>query len=191
MFNPFELDFSTNQIITTPNVFTKEECEVIIDYCTKKIKKTAEIGNNVVNKEIRKNKIVWISNDDISLAWVIGKISNYIYQINKQYYNYDIYGLTEDIQFTEYSEIDDHYDWHSDSTLGSIIRKLSFSIQLSDSKDYEGCELEFNILKDNDNSFIEQGTAIAFPSYMSHRVTPLKSGKRYSLVIWVGGPNFK
>jgi PKHD-type hydroxylase len=196
MFVPFEIDKSTNQIITTPNIFTKEECEIIIDFFNKKEKLTAAISNvEVINKEIRKNKVVWLSNKDVSLNWVVQRISNYVYQINKEFFNFDIYGLTEDIQFTEYSEINDHYEWHTDSSVGGMIRKLSFSIQLSDPKDYDGCKLEFfksdkDKIKE-DNTCIEQGTGIAFPSYMLHRVTPLISGTRCSLVVWVGGPNFK
>ena len=36
-----------------------------------------------------------------------------------------------------------------------------------------------------------RGTIIAFPSYVLHRVTPTESGVRKSLVIWVGGPEFR
>lgn len=195
MFIPFELDQNSNLITVTKNLFTKEECEIIIDYCNKKQKKIAQISTErIINKHIRKNKIVWINIEDISLTWAIKRISDYVYRINKENYNFDIYGLTEDIQFTEYSEIDDHYDWHTDCSQGNIVRKLSFSIQLSDSKDYEGCEIQFNYNEKSENKnddAKQQGSAISFPSYMSHQVTPLISGKRYSLVVWVGGPNFK
>ena len=32
---------------------------------------------------------------------------------------------------------------------------------------------------------------IIFPTYMVHRVKPLKSGTRYSLVGWIGGPHYR
>ena len=35
------------------------------------------------------------------------------------------------------------------------------------------------------------GTVIAFPSYVLHRVTPIESGTRKALVIWVAGPEFR
>jgi PKHD-type hydroxylase len=35
-----------------------------------------------------------------------------------------------------------------------------------------------------------QGTIIVFPSALFHRVTPVKRGRRYSLVQWYSGPDF-
>jgi PKHD-type hydroxylase len=75
--------------------------------------------------------------------------------------------------------------------INSPVRKLSMSIQLSDPKDYKGSQLQFWETQKDKNFPNSQGTAIIFPSYMLHRVTPLLSGTRYSLVTWVGGPNFK
>lgn len=190
----FENDYNSVSVITLPNVFTKEECEIIIDYANKQKKLTAKIGHNKVNKDHRSNNIVWLSsNKDFSLHWVFKKVAESIYKINKEVYNFHIIGLTEDFQFTEYCEIDDHYKWHTDCG-GANVRKISASIQLSDSKDYEGCDLEFSHLtntpSEEKEKHREQGSMIIFPSYLAHRVTPLKSGKRYSLVIWVGGNKF-
>ena len=39
MFVPFQNDFISTQIKILPNFLTKEECEIIIDYANKKIKK--------------------------------------------------------------------------------------------------------------------------------------------------------
>lgn len=190
----FENDYNSVQIVNIPNVLTKEECEIIIDYANKQKKIIAKIGNNSLDKNVRKNNIVWLNlSKDISLGWLFRKIAQTIYDTNKNVYNFHIIGLTEDFQFTEYSEVDDQYKWHTDCG-GSNVRKISATIQLSDPKDYEGCDLEFSHLpnenkKDNDVSK-QQGTIVIFPSYLAHRVTPLKSGKRYSLVIWVGGNKF-
>jgi PKHD-type hydroxylase len=192
MFFPFEHDKASTSVHIIENFFTKEECEVIVDFCSKKIKQIAEIGNNQINKKIRKNKLTWINQQDLSLGWVVKKIAGALKDINDKTYQFDIYGLTEDIQFTEYSEIEDHYDWHFDSGPFTQVRKISMVIQLSDPKDYEGCELEIiNAPTSENNRTKNQGALIVFPSYIAHRVTGLKSGKRYSLVVWAGGPNFK
>jgi PKHD-type hydroxylase len=73
-----------------------------------------------------------------------------------------------------------------------IPRKLSFSLVLSDSADYEGGALEF-FTSSAGPSEAEQkrGRVIAFPSYMVHRVTPITKGVRKSIVFWVVGPKFK
>ncbi len=191
----FKNDLNSVNIIAIPNVLTKEECEIIIDYASKQKKLKAKIGGNLLNTEYRSNEIVWLSlSRDHSLNWLFKKIAKNIIEVNEKIYNFHIVGLTEDLQFTEYSKIDDHYDWHTDCG-GSNVRKISVSLQLSDPKDYEGCELEFAHLKMEDEiskkNRKEQGTMVIFPSYLAHRITSLKSGKRYSLVVWVGGDNFK
>jgi PKHD-type hydroxylase len=37
----------------------------------------------------------------------------------------------------------------------------------------------------------KQGQAIFFASFVRHRVVPITSGVRKSLVMWFGGPSFK
>jgi PKHD-type hydroxylase len=191
MFMPFKNDFVSTQINVMPNFLTKEECEIIIDYANKKNKQIAGIGDNAIDKKTRKNKVVWFGEKDASLAWLYKKIAGFVSNENTKHYKFDLYGLTEDLQFTIYDTIDDHYKWHYDSG-GASVRKLSLSIQLSNPKDYEGCELEFIETENGNKDLLKpQGTIILFPSYLAHRVTPLTSGTRYSLVTWIGGPNFK
>ena len=36
-----------------------------------------------------------------------------------------------------------------------------------------------------------KGSVLLFPSYILHRVTPIKSGVRRTLVNWISGPHFK
>jgi PKHD-type hydroxylase len=37
----------------------------------------------------------------------------------------------------------------------------------------------------------KRGTLILFPSFLIHRVTPVNSGVRESMVSWISGPNFR
>ena len=77
--------------------------------------------------------------------------------------------------------------------------KLSCSFMLSDPNDYEGGELQFVLHKGKSFDFKpyfksykpEQGSIVVFPSWLPHRVRPVKSGTRKSLVAWVHGPLFK
>ena len=79
-------------------------------------------------------------------------------------------------------------------------RKLSLVVQLSDPADYDGAELElFQVHADAGDDELAtfraqstaQGTVVVFPSFEYHRVTPLRSGMRHSLVSWVSGPPFR
>ena len=80
------------------------------------------------------------------------------------------------------------------------IRKLSVTCSLSDPSEYTGGELEFNFndpektKKQNIRKCIEilpKGSICVFPSFVWHRVCPVKKGTRYSLVIWNLGESFK
>jgi PKHD-type hydroxylase len=69
-------------------------------------------------------------------------------------------------------------------------RKLSLVLLLTETSQFEGGDLQ---LFTNEIQTPEQlrGRVIGFPSYMSHRVTPVTKGQRKSLVCWVGGPHFR
>ena len=75
---------------------------------------------------------------------------------------------------------------------GECVRKLSFSLQLSDAKDYRGGEVEF-VDSSGKRYFApkQKGTLIIFDSRIKHRVRTIKSGLRKSLVGWVVGPRWK
>ena len=98
-------------------------------------------------------------------------------------------GFFEGVQVASYSG-GGHYGWHMDVGQGVVsTRKLSISVQLSDPADYDGGELEF--LASGDCGPRTQGTLIAFPSFLVHRVRPVTRGTRWSLVSWVAGPSFR
>ena len=109
-------------------------------------------------------------------------------------FDVDISGGIFDIQHTEY-QVDEHYNsWHTDTHLhadsNASQRKLSISIQLSDPNDYEGGDLEFcdgNLSCIPREKLRGKGTVIIFPSFVTHRVTPVTKGVRHSLVSWCEG----
>jgi PKHD-type hydroxylase len=169
------------------NVFTKKECNQIIKIAKKK---GLSKGEEIKNIDIRSSKICWLnSNDD--LDWVFRKITDVVLNLNNRFFQFDIFGLNEGLQFTNYKAQSDHYGKHIDRSLNFIVRKLSLSVQLTDPKNYKGGEL---ILYENENGVEmkkEQGTLILFPSYILHEVKPITKGERNSLVSWVTGKQFK
>ena len=65
---------------------------------------------------------------------------------------------------------------------------------MTDPSQYTGGDLELmNIdLTDQHKDDIKmQGTIIAFPSFVKHRVSPVTSGIRNSLVTWLEGPPWR
>ena len=155
-------------------------------------------------KKKRNSDIVWLSE-----TWLYKELHPFINIANRNAsWNYQ-WDMSEACQFTYYRK-GQFYDWHCDSwanpynnpngrTHGKI-RKLSSILLLSDPKDYKGGELEFdyrNMDPDKKPSMSickdiqDKGDLIVFPSFVWHRVKPLKSGQRYSLVNWHLGWPFK
>jgi len=129
---------------------------------------------------------------------IIFKVKEIFTTENKNY-GFDLDYSTINVQFTRYQK-DDFYEWHSDDDLLNThikthsIRKLSMSIPLNVGE-YEGGEIEIK-LSPNDNARIrkipaESGNVIVFPSFLEHRVLPVISNTRYSLVAWISGPPWR
>jgi PKHD-type hydroxylase len=173
------------------NLFTPEECRQIIDHANQYEKRMSGINVNAeLDKVIRDSKTVWIyPNEDT--RWMYDRISNIVISLNDTYFKFDIFGMVEGFQFTEYNAPTGHYGSHTDCILNGIIRKLSIVIQLSDPDDYKGGELELNLSGKPDAMIKDQGTLIMFPSFVLHQVKPITKGTRYSLVGWITGKPFK
>lgn len=174
------------------NVFTPEECKLIIDIGLKKelINATVNATNQQYKPDLRKNKISWLEAED-GLEFMYRKLTDVTLALNNEFFGFDLFGITEKTQFSVYEHIGDGFKLHFDKTYGSVIRKLSLIIQLSDPSEHEGCELKVYTGSIPEVMPKDQGTVIAFPGYVMHEVSPLISGKRYTLVAWLGGPNFK
>ncbi len=140
---------------------------------------------------IRNTRVGWIKkenlNDDMKA------ISNWLWSsiANSNYWDFDIRGFGEAWQYAEYGP-GSKYDWHVDVGPNNNHRKLSLTIQLSDRDDYTGglFHLEGQSPFGNEK-FLQKGSTIMFPSHHRHKVMPVISGMRKSLVIWVSGPKLK
>ena len=169
------------------DAFTKEECETIIKIAKDKgLIKAKTKGES----DVRKSKISWLFPMD-DIEWVFRRVTDITLNLNERFFNFDIFGLNEGFQFTNYKAPSDTYGKHVDRGFNDVVRKLSISIQLTNPKEYEGGEL---YLYDEDKGTLmdkKQGTLILFPSYVVHEVMPVTKGERNSLVTWVTGNQFK
>tara|TARA_Y100001937_G_C7049456_1_gene298383 strand:+ start:240 stop:815 length:576 start_codon:yes stop_codon:yes gene_type:complete len=168
-------------------VFTKEECEKIINIAKKKgLMKGITTGKS----NARLSKISWLYSSD-NLEWVFRRITDVVLNLNSKYFDFDIFGLNEGLQFTNYKAPSDKYEKHIDRSLNILVRKLSLSIQLTDPNEYKGGELILYEDEKGTEMKKEQGTLVLFPSYILHEVKPVIKGERNSLVSWVTGKQFK
>lgn len=174
------------------NFFSSDEIAQILSTFEAKEKTAAEVAHERSNQpELRKSTVTSIQPDDESHAHHIYKLAQLAIQINQQRYGFELSGIYEPLQIAQYG-VEDFFDWHTDFGNGSASnRKLSLSVQLSDSTEYEGGHLQFQINQNQVNAPKSAGTVVIFPSFVQHRVTPITNGVRKSLVAWITGPHFK
>ena len=163
-----------------------------------------------IDKKIRDSKVLFLEGEDY------GDLSRQLFDLVQEYnqnhsnWKYDIAGI-EYMQYGVYCE-GGFYDWHMDIysspqlvtikkslTSSSKLfgnRKISVSIFLNDPDEYEGGELDIETRGPRSDpryhTFkLSKGSIVVFPSNKWHRVRPITSGVRKSLVAWFLGPPFR
>jgi PKHD-type hydroxylase len=183
------------------DAFTEQELDKIVSYCesfelgygttfgTSDKQSAEDIGGRVSN--------VMFHERNQETAWIFDRLNFVIQAVNEKFYNFDLNGYYK-FQYTTYdAERNGHYDWHIDSCMGKIHtddiehRKLSLTLLLNDK--FDGGEFELNVGKEQFPEIVslKKGRIVFFPSFMIHRVAPVTSGTRRSLVVWVLGPKFR
>ena len=174
---------SNNIIKTFENFLSSEECDFILNKCkTELTLKVAEVyvdnSNDRYDKTSRKSSIGWVSDLGFLNKRLTSKLRE-TFDINGM----EVTGLGP-FQFTQYKE-GDEYNWHTDGD--NVIfrdRFASIVVQLNDG--YNGGVLEIKNIKGElvpiENKI---GTLYIFDSRLLHRVTPVETGVRYSLVNWI------
>jgi len=173
------------------NVFSDQELSEIIKLGEKNGLRAAVTGINTTATTYRTSDISWIDETEQS-SWVYKKITDLAIDANSKMWNFDIWGFQDSLQYTTYdAKNEGHYDWHADCGPNMSNRKLSVVLQLTDPSEYTGGDLQLN-LGDRISS-VNKGKGIIafFPSFILHRVSPLTSGHRRSLVTWLCGANFR
>lgn len=143
-----------------------------------------------LNKETRISTVSWINYND-STKELYDFFVDKIDRINYYFFGFKLTGV-ETFQYTRYP-IGGHYIYHNDVIPWheNKIRKLSFVMSLSDPNEYEGGEFLLNAHGNVPTKFkFGKGDLIAFPSYIPHKVEPVTSGTRITLVAWAVGPKF-
>jgi len=178
----------------------------------------SKLHGDSLNKDKRNSKNTWIPTDH----WIAGFLWHYVQKANRDNFLYDLsYIDGESMQYTRYGE-GEYYNWHNDSSIAvhykpqalgmsggqsinnekahidylnkntEMVRKLSFTLQLSDPNDYEGGNVQ--LIDDAGKSYIaprQRGSIVLFDSRTSHRVLKVTKGTRRSIVGWVVGPRWR
>jgi PKHD-type hydroxylase len=184
---PFRMD-DVNGWAYWEQAFTPEECQKIIDIGTSRLMEKGTTGGE--NKQyVRDSEISWLYSCD-NMDWAYRRITDIITNLNERFFKFDLFGMCEGMQFTRYTAPGGKYGMHIDNQLNGLVRKLSFTLQLSNPADYEGGDLCLQF-GEPERMSRAQGYVAVFPSYVLHEVTPVTAGTRHSLVSWITGPPFK
>jgi PKHD-type hydroxylase len=188
---PVKEDINQTNYYWFENGFTTQEIDTIVNGSLDYEFQKAIIMDEGNTDKFRKSNIKWLPFDS-KWEWVIDKIMSQVTEANKTIWNFDLKSIIDNIQYTEYEGNGGHYDWHLDIGPGSIShRKISITIQLSDPEEYVGGDLQIMTGSEYTTVPRGKGTVVIFPSFLLHRVVPLTSGNRKSLVLWVGGDHYK
>ena len=184
--------YGINNLINTPlwNLIQEELNSSNLEW------EDGAVGGEGYSKNTRKSKIAWISD-----VYLREQLFHSVDLYNKQNWNYDLDGC-DLVQYGTYSD-GGFYDWHVDEEAEIepingkyLVRKLSMTIWLNDPDEYEGGEFDIEIKNPKSEVRYEtlklsKGSIIIFPSDKWHRVRPVTSGVRKSLVTWFRGPPFR
>lgn len=120
-------------------------------------------------------------------AWIYDRLDRLVTEVNDATWQFKLSHM-EPLQLLTYRE-GGHYGWHADLGVQGImgLRKVSVTVQLSPQEDYDGGVLE---LQSGGRVLTPErpvGSAVLFPAWQPHRVTPVTRGVRHALVLWVVG----
>jgi PKHD-type hydroxylase len=178
---------------TTGPIFTPEQCQLIINAGRSEPPQSGQVGGGqggVVDTKTRISHISWIPFN--KLPEMYSTLEQIMHRTNNNHFGFEGMQITEQAQYTEYPA-GGFYDWHMDSDVVGTneppVRKISMTCLLSHESEFEGGGLE--LMSEGKIARPKQGQAIFFASFVRHRVVPITSGVRKSLVMWFGGPSFK
>jgi len=179
--NPDPIDQTWHYIIE--DIFSQEQLDIINNT-------VEQTETDKSDGTITTSKPTWIENKG-PMQDIYRHLENAIKFVNDAKFHFAL-DLIEKLQHLSY-DVNDEFDWHVDCMIRypdrRTIRKISASILLND--DYEGGEFKFASKQANwEIGKIKKNSALFFPSFMPHNVTPITKGNRQSLIVWARGPNF-
>lgn len=188
--------------VVVPRVLTPAQCDRVVALgADRPPEPAALVGDPATTADtgLRRSRVTWIPPEGPT-AWLFERLAAVVERANRQW-GFELTGFGEDLQLTTYDEPGAFYTWHQDGLDADVAtRKLAVVVQLTDPDDYDGADLQlFEVVADlHDDELAEwtascraRGTAVVFPAFEYHRVTPLRAGVRHSLVAWVSGPPFR
>lgn len=184
------------QLVHVEGFLKEQEIEDILSSVKKVEKNKGRITVEGKNDGYRDVDIQILDGSKKGVDAIIKKVLTIIEHANLRFWNFSCKGITEDINVLTYKK-GQQYKLHSDVLFDHLNtehlnRKLSFIFQLSDDKDYTGGDV---VLQADEMGEVkidrQKGSLVFFPAFVPHKVYPIKSGVRKSVIGWVSGDAWK
>lgn len=169
------------RVFVKENAISNRMCDELIEF-----------GNNNVQKGVNKYPGLFGISFHACLIPLDHEVHGLLQDTWKEaidHFKFDI-GFVEPYELKRYTS-EDFFGQHIDnyySLTKDIDRKLTMSVQLSDSIEYNGGELK---ILDRNLASKNKGSVTVFPSNFPHEVNKITSGIRWSLIGWAWGPYWK
>ncbi len=175
---------------------TAEECDGLISLS--KLANSVRLPNakNGVVPDYHQADL-WSINYTEETKWLWERVVKNLTAVNENYFGFEVYGIIEPLQLLCYDATKsekgegDRHELHIDNAHPFSCRKISFSLELSDPDTYQGGEFNVYASETTMDFPNSRGTMIMFPSFFLNEVKPIIKGKRWALVGWISGPQFR
>ena len=159
--------------------FLDEEIEDIKEIGDALVLEEGKIKDDKVDHSIRNTRIAWI-HPNTETHWLFDR-AIIIFASSLSF------NMLQSMQYTIYDSKGSHYDWHRDIGSTDNIAKARVNVaivQLSDPGDYRGGVLQIKHEDEVIDVMKTKGLVTTFPIQLEHKVTPVVSGVRKTLIMW-------
>jgi hypothetical protein len=186
--------------VATSPLLTLDECRAVIADCAADAWRASTVGYATSEQALAGAAPLRRVDPDTKRAveqglpggpdgWLAARIAARVGEINSEIYHFRIVAMEEPARVVWYrGDQGDRFDRHIDIGPQTSLRKLGFSLLLSDPASFTGGDLVFG-----DSPVMPtraQGVLTVFPSFLTHSVTPMTRGDRFIAVGWATGPAF-
>jgi len=161
------------------DLFLEEEVEQIIELGDALVLEEGKVHGDKVNHSIRNSRIAWIHPEKDT--WWLFDRAIMVFKSSLPF------SSLQSMQYTVYDSKGSHYDWHRDVGSGDNIAKARINVavlQLSNPNEYKGGVLQIKYEDQVIDVMKTKGMVTTFPIQLEHRVTPVTSGVRKTLIMW-------
>ena len=159
--------------------FLDEEIEDIKKLGDALLWEEGKISGDKVDHSIRNTRIAWI-HPGPSTWWLFDR-AIMVFKSSLPF------NSLQSMQYTIYDSKGSHYDWHRDIGSGDNIAKARINVavlQLSNPGDYKGGVLQIKHEEEVIDVMKMRGMTTTFPIQLLHKVSPVTSGVRKTLIMW-------